>query len=223
MYDLGYNPYIFNTAWPLLPIVFEYNIDIGAGASVTVPHGLGFPPLTIVWFIKNGVSIGRSYATVKFDGTNIYIANDIYGNAEAVTASIKCYNIDISIPYEYGEPFADSSSIGFEVPESPVDLRLEMFNSFSQSPAVLRVITSKYGEDLSYTNPVGYPQWALGFLSENGDDARYKCFDLGGNQATPAFFQIHETVVAWVVDSGIGSMVIMRDPLVIPEVVEVTY
>jgi len=225
--------YIFNSDWPSLQIAFEKVTSIASGSSVTEPHGLDFPPLTMVWKLVNGVSVGRVFSTVTFDATNVYIADTVDAT---VTYSIKCYNIDISVASNYeliqpqGRRYHYDPDYGIKVSKDGADLtsndlRDFILHSRCQSPAILTVIPTT-GEDIAYTNPAGYAPWVLGFISPIGNDSVYQCYAPGGNQAAPAFFQLGDTAVLWVVfgsSTCVGSIIVLRDPLVIPEQVEVTY
>lgn len=236
--------YVFNSDWPSLAIAFEtvYTLPANTGTA-TIPHGLGFYPLTMAWAMSSGSSTGRVFDLITFDKTNIYITIQSFDARYKVnnTFSFKCYNLDISksVSYELPKPPVIKTkydpSTGIKVTKygksmSSNDLRDYILHSRAQSPAVLVIKTQvdavfTGGHNvIQYTNPVGYTPWVLGFLSPFGNTAVYQCFALDGNQSSPALFQIGSTVTAWTSGtSGIGSIVVLRDPLVIPNTLRIVY
>jgi hypothetical protein len=230
--------YVFNSDWPSLQIAFEEVVTVTAGGvSAPIPHGLGFYPLTMAWFLINGVSVGRFYGVTTFDKTNVYIDNSL--NTSNVTVSIKCYNLDISVPVNYELPqFPTASrpydpSTGIKVTKygksmASNDLRDYILHSRAQSPAVLAILTQAIltggKHTISYINPANYIPWILGFVSPIGNNTVYQCYPVGSNQAAPAFFQLGNNSVIWTSGtSGIGSLVVLRDPLIVPTTKQVTY
>ena len=230
--------YVFNSDWPSLAIAFEAVIQITSGTSVTVAHSLGFFPLTMVWQLTNGVSTGRIFSPVTFDKNNIYISGSVDAT---ISYSIKCYNLDISksVSYELPKPPVIKTrydpSTGIKVTKygksmGSTDLRDYILHSRAQSPAVLVIKTQDDGtvgggtNSITYTNPVGYTPWVLGFISPSGNNSVYKCYAPGGNQSSPAFFQLGPKAVVWTAGiTGNGSLVVLRDPLVIPTTLRVIY
>lgn len=231
--------YVFNSDWPSLAIAFDETIIVGASSTGQVTHGLGFFPLTMAWYIVNGVSVGRFYGTTSFDKTNVYIDNT--SNSTAVTVNIKCYNVDIAKSVDYTLPSPPTiktpydATTGIKVSKfgksiASNDLRDFILHSRAQSPAILSIVTQDKASvisgknTISYTNPAKYTPWVLGFISPLGDNTKYQCFPPGGNQASPAFFQLGSTATIWTNGTGgNGSLVILRDPLVISTKVQVTY
>lgn len=232
-YDSGYNPYIFNSNWSSLQIAFERNISVAASSTETVPHGLGFYPLTMVWYINSsGESLDNFYyypfIKAQFDTDNIYIIN---GSSETLTASIKCYNLDISVPIEEDETtlkpslLVDYNTTGIN---TNIDMRNYILHSRCQSPAVFKVAADNEGNGLTYILPTDYNMWTLGFYSPIGDNTRYQCAMPWINDASPTFFQLPNPnrVIIWPAfgDSGArSSIVVVRDPLFIPSETEVIY
>jgi hypothetical protein len=224
--------YVFNSDWPSLAIAFDTTITVLANAvSNPIPHGLGFYPLTMAWFSVGGVSMGRFYGITIFDKTNVYIDNS--QNSSDVVVNIKCYNTDISQPANYFLPQAPTlktaydPSTGIKVSKhgksiTSNDLRDFILHSRAQSPALL-VIKPVSNGSVSYTNPVGYTPWVLGFISPFNNNTQYQCVPPGGNAATPAFFQIGSQSVVETDVNGLGCLVVLRDPLVVPNNVRVVY
>lgn len=230
---------IFNSNWPSLQIAFEGIITVAGYSSGQIAHGLGFFPLTMAWFLVNNVSVGRFYGVTTFDINNVYINNS--SNAGSVTVSIKCYNIDISKNVDYTLPLPPTykapydSTYGIKVVKNgknitSTDLRDFILHSRAQSPAVLSVVTETKGiitgnyVTIQYTNPATYTPWVLGFITPFGNKNLYQCYAPGGNQAAPAFFQIGTKSVIWTNGTGgAGTIVVLRDPLVISTKVQVIY
>ena len=233
--------YVFNSDWPSLAIAFEAVISVTANGTGQVAHNLGFYPLTMAWYSINGISIGRFYGLTSFDKTNVYIANNQALSPVDVTVSIKCYNLDISksVSYVLQKPPVIKTkydpSTGIKVTKygksmGSNDLRDYILHSRAQSPAVLTIKTQADGivgggtNTITYTNPVGYTPWVLGFTSPFGNNSIYECRPPAGNQASPAFFQLGPTAVIWTAGTtGNGSLVVLRDPLVIPTTLRVVY
>jgi len=239
---------IFNSNWPSLQIAFEGVISVSAGGTGQTAHNLGFYPITMAWYSVNGVSMGRWYGTTSFDKTNVYIANtgssNYFGARQTtsdVVVSIKCYNIDISQSKDYTLPLAPTfkvpydSTYGIKVVKNgkaitSTDLRDFILHSRAQSPAILSILTQDKGKigggikAISYTNPANYAPWVLGFISVGGDNTKYQCYPPGGNQAAPAFFQLGSTAIVWTDGiTGNGTLVVLRDPLVLANKTQVIY
>ena len=231
---------LFNSNWPSLQIAFEAVISVSANASGQVAHNLNFFPLVMAWYSVNGVSMGRWYGTTSFDKTNVYIANtgssNYFGNRQTtsnVVVSIKCYNIDISVSKDYTLPLPPTykapydSSYGMKVVKNgknitSSDLRDFILHTRAQSPAILSIVYTSTASSISYTNPATYTPWVLGFISPQGDKTKYQCFPPGGNQSSPNLVQLG-TKATLVTAGGLGSIVVLRDPLVISTKKQVIY
>lgn len=231
--------YVFNSDWPSLAIAFDQVITVKANSIGKVTHGLGFFPLTMAWFSINGVSVGRFYGGTSFDKQNVYIDNS-YSSTD-VTVDIKCYNVDISTSQDYALPKPPNfktnydPSIGIKVVKYgksiiSTDLRDFILHSRAQSPAILVIKTQVDGfvgggsNSISYVNPANYTPWVLGFICPFGDNTTYQCYPPGGNQSSPAFFQLGtKSVIRTAGTTGNGSLVVLRDPLVIPTSTRVIY
>lgn len=233
---------IFNSNWPSLQIAWEGILSVNAGATGQIAHNLGFYPLVMAWYSVNGISMGRWYGTTTFDQTNVYIANtgssNYFGTRSTtsnVTVSIKCYNIDITQNKNYALPLAPTfkvpydSTYGIKVVKNgkaitSTDLRDFILHSRAQSPAILSIITTTTGGSITYTNPAGYTPWVLGFSSPSGNSTIYQCFPPGGNQTTPNFVQIGSKATISTSGGGSrGSLVVLRDPLVVATRKQVIY
>jgi hypothetical protein len=232
-YDSGYNPYIFNSNWRSLQIAFEQNVSVSASSTETVAHNLGFYPLTIVWYINsagesmdNFLYFSPYLVKARFDTENVYVINS---GSQNITASIKCYNVDISVPIEEDETtLKPSQSIEFDTSsiDTSIDMRNYILHSRCQSPAIFKIDANATGDDITYTFPDGYGLWAYGFYSPSGDDTKYECAEPSYNAAAPAFFQLYDKAIIWA-NTGSAtsrvSLVILRDPLFTSTVVEASY
>lgn len=254
--------FVFDSDWPSLAIAFETRVSVPFGQVITVPHNLGFFPLTMAWSIYGGVSIGRSFVIsgnifgpqidvlVSFDKTNIYLDNtNGHPQSQNVTyiMSVKCYNLDISKAVDYTLPQFPTAktkydpSTGIKVTKfgksmSSNDLRDYILHSRAQSPAVLSIVTKPTPYTIGipyaiqYTNPVGYVPWVLAFISNNG--LTYSPLAQGSQQAGFLFTTSAATATTGSVSAlfsafnpqtAIGSLVVLRDPLIVPNIVQVTY
>ena len=231
--------YVFNSDWPSLAIAFDVTIPVVANGIGQAKHALKFFPLTMAWYSVNGVSMGRFYGVTTFDKQNVYIDNT--ANSSDITVNIKCYNVDIGTSVDYTLPAAPI----FKTPYDPTtgikvskfgksiaskDLRDFILHSRAQSPAVLSILTQDKASvisgknTISYKNPAKYTPWVLGFISPLGNNTVYQCFPPGGNQSAPAFFQIGNVATVWTNGTGgNGTLVVLRDPLVLPNTVQVVY
>lgn len=255
--------YVFNSDWPSLAIAFETVQSVGPYGSVTVPHGLGFYPLTMGWTMLNGVSIGRTFGvsgnlnsnqnvvSLAFDKDNIYLSSA--DGSVTYDIVIRCYNIDISKNVDYTLPHFPTvpntydPSTGIKVSKNgksivSKDLRDFVLHSRAQSPAVLSIVTdvtldNNGQKTIGYNNPAGYMPWVLAFTSGPGQDDYY--YPLApGSQQNGYEFSIKSLQTAK--SEGIpqnaiyasllsnpnntfGSLVVLRDPLVVAKTKRVVY
>ncbi len=260
--------YVFNSDWPSLAVEFETLVTVpyvDGFVKQTVPHPLGFYPLTMGWTLLNGVSIGRTFGAsgqlsgpqndvkMTFDNKNLYFVNQGIYNQVTYTISVKCYNIDISKAVDYTLPQFPTvksrydPSTGIKVNKfnksiSSNDLRDFILHSRAQSPAVLSIVTqvSKYpagGKYIGYNNPAGYIPWVLAFVGGPGQNDVYTPLAPGaqqqgylfGLQSATQAISLGETQAliqgSFLVNpnSNFGSLVVLRDPLVVPNTLQVNY
>lgn len=245
---------VFNSNWPSLQIAFDYTTDIAAAASLTIPHGLGFYPLTLGWAIKGGVNLGRIFTqsenfenpdqiavTLSFDDTNVYLHNTA---STTYSVNVKCYNVDISKQVDYTLPrppvlkTSYDPSFGIKVVKygssiASTDLRDFILHSRAQSPALLSIVTEAtlplptpltgFTNALQYTNPPGYVPWVLAFINGPGSGLPYSPMAPGFQQTG---YRHGLGTTSYIVNSAgaaYGSLVVLRDPLVVPSTVMVTY
>lgn len=235
--------YLFNGAWPNLAIVFEETLTISG--STTIPHNLNFPPLAMGWLTDgSGASYGRLPGdVVEVDKENIYIFQD-------GQITVRLYNVDISQEATYPLPQSAQAKLpyndqfGMKIakdnrPITSNDLNDFILHTRAQSPAILDVATEtgKYfmqsnqrhywpygnipggaGWDLIvYPLRTHYLPWYTGGITFGGDQ-----YLLASGQAV-YFDETTSSLVLNITASGAGSLVILRDPLFYPNVVQVIY
>lgn len=241
--------FVFNSDWPSLQIAFDTTITLGPGATSTVLHPLNFFPLTFVYLTTGGQFVGRSDignsdVSCLIGKKGLYLTNTSV--SVTYTANIKCYNIDLQKAVDYKLPKFPAANqpydptVGIKVAKygkviNSLDLRDFILHSRAQSPAILSVVTEKSAvasplgapyQRISYTNPANYVPWITGYLCDN--------------------FSTHEPLIYFAAGWGVQSpgltingitttldfnptfapnatLVILRDPLVVPNSVQVTY
>jgi hypothetical protein len=186
----------FNSAWPSIKIVFETTVLVPAGATVTVPHGLSYPPLSFGWIQVGTTTLTDDYPATFLNDSNSSIGR-IYPNSDATNlyvfgyfgsdtlVNLKAYNVDISTDITYpilASPSTNSTynpdyGIALAKPgkdTSSVDLRDYILHTKAQSPSVQAVVTQASGLDtgnageptLYYINPAPYVPWVFGYLQQ---------------------------------------------------------
>lgn len=243
---------LFNSAWPSLAIALAKTVTMLPSRNVTIPHGLKFPPFTEGWIIQNNVSVGRIFGlselfesapqtsvSLSFDNTNVYLSNSDASNSYQV--HIKCYYLDISVAADYtnpkpaGEQFTYNPDYGFKLVKpgrdiSSTDLRDFSIHSRAQAPAVLSVVReSTFSNDtnlnsISYMNPPGYSPWVYAFGGPSvGGQTRYSPIPNGPQQNGFLFQSGATSYLSYANGVGIGSLVVLRDPLFAPHTSSVVY
>lgn len=127
------------------------------------------------------------------------------------------------------------------------DLRDFILHSRAQSPAILNVITTPTTTtvnttgsqfttyQIAFSNPAGYIPWAFGFASN--DSVTFQIVSPGPAQALPSFYFSYPAIVNGVQSNqvvltssnngtgttGIISLVVLRDPLILSKAVSVRY
>lgn len=234
---LGYNvntapdwALLFNSDWPSLTIAFETTIT-GPASSQTIVHNLGFPPLSICYISKNNLAYGRSQA-----GNVTSKTITVPGASSGEVVVVRCYNIDISKEATYPLPASAAvrlpynSSYGAKIAKKGRSIASHNLNDFilhtrSQSPAVLHVATEKgpyYSTTATDSHnaivvPVttSYIPWAVGAV-EN-PSGTYTHFSINGLKF------INKSLVFDLGTNLGGSLIVLRDPLIYPNAVEVIY
>lgn len=231
--------YLFNSDWPSLAIVFE--ITIAATDGMTIPHNLGFPPLAMGWLTVSGQSYGRLPGSeMEVDEQNVYI----FATGQV---TVRLYNIDISkeasypLPQSVNAKLPYNNQFGAKIAKNGKLITSNNLNDFilhtrAQSPAVLDVATEKgkyykvssdrnlwpYGNDetwqlIVYPLQTSYIPWNVGGIT------------FGANQYSLAsgddiyFDPTTNSLVINITATGAGTLIILRDPLFYPNVIQAVY
>lgn len=241
---------VFNSNWPSLQIAFETTVTVGASASRTIAHGLKIYPLTMGWIVKNGVSLGRIFTVsgnfedptqtavaLSFDNTSVYLVNSDAVNA--YTVNVKCFNLDISKQVDYTlpkppvvktpyDPTYGIKVVKYGLSIGSTDLRDFILHSRAQSPAVLSIVTQytttpSGSRVIQYTNPAGYVPWVLAYIKGPGSGSAYTPLAPGTQPAGYAHSLSTTSTITNSVGIPYGSLVVLRDPLVVPNTLTVVY
>lgn len=237
--------YLFNSGWPSLAIAFEITLDATGMFGTTIPHNLGFSPLAMAWLTD---SSGNSYG--RLPGAQVEVnTEDIFIFTQGLV-TIRVYNIDISKETTYPLPQSAQARLpyndqfGAKIVKSGRQITSNNLNDFilhtrGQSPAVLDVATEKgkyflqstarhfwpYGaippapgwDLIVYPLRTNYLPWytgainlGFGFFSQASGTSVY--FDTTSN-----------SLVLNISAEGAGSLIILRDPLFYPNVVQAVY
>lgn len=202
---------------------------------------------------SGNLSSAQNDVVFSFDNDKIYFVNRGTYNAVTYTISIKCYNVDISTGIDYtlpkfptvSTPYDPTTGIKVSKYQKSIaskDLRDFILHSRAQSPAVLSIVTNvstnsagtKY---IGYNNPASYTPWVLAFTGGPGQNAKYTPVAPGtqqdgylfaiqsATQAKASVFPQARIQASFLTnpDNNFGSLVVLRDPLVIPNTLRVVY
>lgn len=240
--------FVFNSSWPSLQTAVDKTITIGPGALATIPHTLGFYPLTFAYVMVAGAFIGRAsigndFVSCRVGKSGVYIDN--VSLTDTYTVNVKCYNIDLAKPKDYilpkfpavNQPY--DPTVGIKVAKygkviNSTDLRDFILHSRAQSPAVLSIATeasqiaSPLGglfRRLSYTNPAGYIPWITAYIGSNTSIYEPLVYQSANWSVQSAGLTINNntTTVDFNPSQGGATLVVLRDPLILPNPVQVTY
>lgn len=236
---------VFNSDWPSLQIAFETTLtyaSFNGFSSQEVKHNLGFPPLTMGWLTLNGLNYGRSMPT-EITPQNLFIEAPPVG----ATITLRCFNIDISQNNSYPLP---TSAAAKTAPDTTTFIKIAkqkpttrninsknlndfILNSQAQSPAILDIATEKgpyfttdYAlphdplnrivDAIVYPLKTSYLPYFFGYFGLGGGFyAYFGISDIDYNATTNS--------LAIPLLDGIGSLVILRDPLFYPNTVRIVY
>lgn len=242
--------FVFNSNWPSLQTAFDQNVSLPANsfAPVTVSHNLGFYPLTFVYLTLNGryvgrADIGNSDVSCNIGKNTLYLTNG--SSTNAYIANVACYNIDLTKPVDYTLPKYPAvnapydSTVGIKVskygkPINSTDLRDFILHSRAQSPAILSIVTEKsakaspFGGSLSrltYTNPANYIPWITGYTANTGTIYEPLIYQSANWAIQSAGLSINNTTTTLDFNPATGgaTLVVLRDPLIVANAVQVTY
>lgn len=217
---------------------------------VTIAHKLGFYPMAFAYVSLNGVYQGR--AGISQDGeaanvelfigkNNFYLLNNSLTNS--YTVNVKAYNIDLTQQQDFTQPLPSgvkttyNPNVGMKVTKSgqditSTDLRDFILHTRAQSPAILSVITQASEtisptagvNQISYTNPANYVNWIYAFSTsvltplEAGaySSAEFTGQTFGITVSGSSYTLLYSPPAD-------ATLVVLRDPLVAPTNVQVTY
>ena len=237
---------LFSSSWPSIAVGFEKTFILNASDfNRPIAHGLGFPPLTMIFRADSN----RGYQTLldapDVDSTNVYVTQWDFPGANRLVHLV-CYAVDLSANQTFPfiqQPLGTAKSYdpnygiklakeGYDV--SDADLRHFLIHSRTRSPLILSqqaVADNVNSKTLSYTNPAGYLPWVFGYGSTL----------IGGDTSKPAYTPAYVMSQAYprlVVDTtsgytmsvqnmpgqgGLASLIVLRDPLFAGTTEQVTY
>lgn len=241
---------VFNSNWPSLQVAFDYTTTLSPNQTITVKHNLKFPPfhITTVCDLSGNfitTDVRSDYVQAKVNTTDLVLKASVFLNTPQIV-NVKLFNIDLTKQVDYTLPQPAilktkyDPTYGIKVVKygksiGSTDLRDFILHSRAQSPATLSVITEKSAvpappgggaKALQYNNPAGYVPWVFAF-SGNPD------FNTGVFYYTRAGF---ETQAVGGLSINLypgaqlnfnffnkGTLVVLRDPLFVPQDVQVTY
>lgn len=203
--------------------------------------------------VSGNLSGPQNDVALTFDNNNIYLRNNGIYNQVTYTVSIKCYNVDISKGVDYTLPQFPTVKTGYDPTTgikvnkynksmASNDLRDYILHSRAQSPAVLSIVTQVStnnlgGKFIGYNNPVGYTPWVLAFVGGPGQKQTYQPLAPGAQQSGYLFgidsasqavsngvtqARLTSTFLSFP-NNNFGSLVVLRDPLVVANTLQVTY
>jgi hypothetical protein len=242
--------FVFNSDWPSLQVAFEKNVDLPASgfATTIVPHSLGFYPLTFVHVTASGqyrgrADIGNKDVTCAIGKKGLYIFNSSL--TVSYTANIKCYNIDLTKAVDYKLPKFPAvnqpydATVGIKVAKygkaiNSTDLRDFILHSRAQSPAILSIVTEKSAiasplgagySRIQYTNPASYVPWITGYTSFNGTIFEPLVYFPASwaIQSPGLLINSRTATLDFNSTTGGATLIMLRDPLIVANPVQVTY
>lgn len=200
---------------------------------------------------SGNLSSAQNDVTFSFNENKIYFTNRGLYNAVTYTISIKCYNVDISKGIDYTLPKFPTVSTpydpttGIKVSKyqksiASTDLRDFILHSRAQSPAVLSIVTDVSTNAagtrfIGYNNPANYTPWVLAFVGGPGQNTTYTPLAPGSQQAGYLFsilsssqakslgFAQARIQASFPTTDTFGSLVVLRDPLVVANTLRVVY
>lgn len=179
--------------------------------------------------------------TMSWNRTNITLVNS---TANSYQVCVKAYNLDITVASDYTNPKPAPAKLPYDphfgiklvkhnkLIDSP-DLRDFILHSRAQSPAVLSVVTGN--NTISYNNPVGYVPWTFAFYDDGNGNYRGLA---PGSQQSGSIFKLgsglsstqgsvtttaNGAILTSVSSTVSLSLVVLRDPLVASNIVNVAY
>ena len=246
-YDL-----LFNSSWVSLQLLKELTQTVVATfdgtfwnfPTVTLTHNLGFYAFADVWETNNSNDVGliktmRMNSKLSIGNNSVIWTGDTFitGQPNNITINIKVYNLDISqqMAYNYIQPPVIQNkydpSFGMKITKygkstSSNDMRDYILHTRAQSPAILAILTQDNVDSnglISFTNQQNYTNWVYGYY-KNSHTNYYQLIPQQ-SQAYPSYnFTNGNTYTAAYLGGGDKiSLVVFRDPLLVPKQVQATY
>lgn len=233
--------YLFNGNWPNLAIAFEKTVNATSGSGTVLTHNLGFMPLVMAWYTAGGVTYGRVPGLQLQSDKNVIIINT------TGQITVRAYNIDISkeasypLPQSANAKLPYNSNFGMKVAKDGRFITSNNLNDFilhtrAQSPAVLNVATEQgkyylrsnarhywpYGavrtwDLIVYPLQTSYVPWATGVYDTGSGLPTF------GSGQDVYYDSTSNSLVLNISAYGTGSLIVLRDPLFYPNVLQVIY
>ena len=160
----------FSSQWPTVQVARVIPSPHTAGEADTdpylrkIPHGLGYPPLTIGMGTGSNVMVG-----LDVDENYVYI-EDYAGMRWPNLECAVVYAIDISQPFTYPHYTSVEGDVLTDTSGGSLDLRKFLLHSRAVGPMVLAVSVGNYTNQsqdtlrLTYTHPLNYPIFNFGYV-----------------------------------------------------------
>lgn len=220
---------IFSSSWPLLKIEHQSSFTIpNPAATATYTHGLGYPPLVLLFDNTTYPSLPFSAATgtVKIDSTKISININSANVSTPFTGYLVVFRH--SLEQNYQAPIINGVQGGFTSEHdwglkisktgkdvSSTDLRDFVIHSSTRSPMIQNVTwgpLASNGTDFTLvaTHSLNYGPWFLCFLKQSGN-AYYESYFGGAGtdylKADTTTVTMHKSTTGHT-----GSIFVFKDP-----------
>lgn len=247
-FDVTLQPTFDGSFWSFASQTFTHNLGFWALADVWETNS----PNSQTGLTQPANLTYRNNSALYL-GLNECIWSSPYGflssQPQPMTVHVTVYNIDISKPvaYDYVQPPVVQApydpNFGMKIAKAnksidSKDLRDFVVHTRAQSPAILSIITEASKDSsnaITYANPQGYTNWVSGyyrnFFGFISLSKQYYGYVQAQSQAFPNYQFLNGTTYSLFLGSSstfpgntaIGSLVVLRDPLFVPTVLDVTY
>jgi hypothetical protein len=242
---------LFNSSWVSLQVIKEFTQVMTPTfdgtwwnfSDVAFTHNLGFYAFADLWETNNINNTG-SIKTIRNNGKLDLGNNDVLwhgdtfitGQPNPITVSIKVYNLDISKQFEYEyiqppttkrqyDPTFGMKIVKYGKSIGSTDLRDFILHTRTQSPALLTVRTEKDVDangNITFTNLQNYTNWIYGYW-KGSHSVRYSLIPQQSQSYPKYTFVNGSTYTAALTAGDRLSLVVLRDPLIVAEKVNVVY
>lgn len=255
--QLGYNVLtaadqnlLFSSSWPVLKIDLTASVTISAGATVTVPHNLGYPPL---FFSKvTDVTISNTTVQTYVDSSNLYLVS-----GSASSQAVRYYICRNPLNTNYQSPNVSSAQTALTAPYDPnygikitkpnkdihsTDLRDYTVHSGTRSIMVEAIVSGSINtaptlpgggfSTIFYKSDLPYSALFMGYWSS--DNVNWYFLN-GFNQSGPKTTRATATddtyqELIWIVPGSLitypnqwGSLYVFKDPFLANPPTQVVY